>query len=144
MPTAASTRRCLKTATSRVTGAWFMNWLHIVGSPPTPVGAGRPVARARGPGVPDLGRGGEEADLGDQHRPLAMVARQCPDQFLAGERDVGVGSVDQRHVQIQGFVGNPRRGTIRRISELLGIRAACGCAWISGQRIGRCQPAARR
>jgi hypothetical protein len=33
------------------------------------------------------------------------MARQCPGQFLAGERDVGVGGVDQRHAQIESLVG---------------------------------------
>src|SRR5580704_2198299 len=81
----------------------------------------RVVRRVRGlDGVPD------DADLGGQHRAIAMTARQRPaDQFLVGVRPVGVGGVDQRHAEIKRLADHrDRRGLVSRRLHVVGERHA--------------------
>jgi hypothetical protein len=89
--------------------------VHMVGAEPAQAVVDR-LADVLGAAVPGGARGGaarvgsragvdDQADLGGQHRALAVAARKRPaDQFLVGVRTVGVGGVDQRHAQVERLV----------------------------------------
>ena len=106
--------------------------VHVIGAEPAQAAVDRRphVFRAAVPagpwrtaaGVGHLDGVGEQADLGGQHRTLAVAAGQRPaDQFLVGVRPVGVGGVDQRHAEVERLVDDgDRDGVVTRGFHVIG------------------------